>query len=198
MTEEEKNRLLQKYKDVPTSELIKRILILTGKYVLAFILHIVILILKGIIWCCKKCNQGFNALVDFWNSSDTQEKKTKVIALIRKGCRTFAEWCAIAWAYTKKYSVIGAKAAWKYLCIGCRLALKYFLLTILAIWRGILWTLVTTKDLIIHSKPTFIRLGKAIKQGFIDFGHWTVRVYRGMRLRRIRRKRAWQNFRRTK
>jgi len=198
MTEEEKEKIRDKYKTRSTGELIGQILVLTGKLIIVMIKHVFILAMKGLLWCLEKCADGWDSLVLFWNSSDTQEKKRKFVEKIKNGTITFGEWCKIAFAFTMKYTVIGAKLFWKYTCIGCRLFVKYLLLTLIAIWHGILWTLRTIKDLIIHSKPTFIRLGKSIKQGCINFGHWIVRVHRGFKLRRIRRKRAWKHFRRTK
>jgi len=198
MTEEEKQRLREKYKDKTTSEIIGRLIYLTGKLIMVLLKQAFVSIAKGLLWCYERCEDGWYALVDFWNSSDTQEKKRKIIAKTKSGAITFGEWCKIAFAFVIKYSVIGAKLFWKYTCKGCRLFFKYSILTLLGIWHGIIWTLTTIKDLIIHSKPTFIRLGKSIKQGSIDFWHWVVRTYRGIRLRRIRRKRAWAHFRRTK
>lgn len=195
MTDEERR---QKYRDTPTSELLKQLFIVLGQLIIACIQWALRQVLKGIVWCIKKIVEGCEALVDFWNSSDTQEKKKKLIAATKKGIHTFGCWCVIAWNWTKKYSAIGAKLAWKYTVKGSKLFIKYLGITILAIWAGTIWTITTIKDLIIHSKPTFIRLGKDIRQGSINLWHWAKRMVRGIRLRHIRRKRAWKNFRRTK
>ena len=195
MTEEE---LREKYKDVSTGELIKRIFVLLGKLIVAILVFAFRKVVKGIAWCLKKCVDGWEALVTFWNSSDTQEKKRKVIAATKRGAKTFGRWCIAAWEWLKKYTIIGAKAAWKYTVKGCKLFVKYSIITAIAIWEGFLWTLKTLKDLVIHSKPTFIKIGKAIHQGAIDFWHWQKRARRGMRLSHLRRKRAWLHFRRTK
>lgn len=195
MTDEE---LREKYKDVPTSQLLKRLLQLCGLLIIEVAKYLFVNFLKGIIWCWERIIDAGHELNDYWHSNDTQEKKKKTIEALNHMGRKAAEWCGIAWFFTKKYTIIGAKEGWKYTKIGCKLFVKYLLISLVAIWHGIIWTIYTIKDLIIHSKPTFIRLGKSIKQGSIDFWHWTVRVCRGIKLRHIRRKRAWQHFRRTK
>lgn len=195
MTDDE---IREKYKDVPSSQLIKRLFVLLFKLIIVCIQHFLALIIHGIVWCCHRCKQGLVALKVFWNSSNTIDKRRKIAEAIKNGFRTFIKSCIITWKAIKKYTIIGAKATWKYTCKACRLFVKYFLLTMIAIWHAIIWSIHTTKDLIVHSKPTFIRLGHNIKQGTIDFWHLLKRTGRGIKLRRIRRKRAWLHFRRTK
>lgn len=195
MTDEE---IREKYKDIPTSKIIKRLFVLLGKLIIAIICQGLRYILKGIVWCVERCGDGVKALKDFWQSSDTQEKKKKILTSIKSGSITFWQWCCIAFAWTKKYTIIGAKLAWKYTVIGAKLFIKYSIIACIRLWKGFLWTIQTIKDLIIHSKPTFIRLGKSIKNGCISLWHFLVRVARGIKLGHIRRRRAWQHFRRTK
>lgn len=202
MTEEERNRKKAEYAEMPASELVLKLIVLLWKILISCIIKLFIwiikLIAKGFRSCFDLCMKGWNELVRFWNLSDTQEKKKRIIDATKRTCRVLAEYGKKAWTLTRTYTVVGAKYAWKYTCIGSRLFVKYVLIAVIAFWHGLLWTLHTTKDLIIHSKPTFIRLGKNIKQGVINLWHWCVNVRRGMKLRRIRRKRAWQHFRRTK
>lgn len=197
MTEEEKQRIKESYKDVPSGELVLKIVSLIGKLIILVLKHCVSLFFRGVIWCMERCVDGWHSLVRFWQSNDTQEKKARIIAATKHGWEKFVEWCIVAWNYTRKYSVIGAKLAWKYICIGSKLFVKYLLITLAGIWYGILWTLRTCKELIIHSKPTFIRLGKGFKRKSIEFWHWLVRVCRGIKLGHIRRARAWKEFRRN-
>lgn len=196
MTEEE-NRLPDKYQNMSMGQLLKCLLVLLGKYIAKFLRYALKKFFKGVLWCMDRIGDGCIAVKDFWFSDDTQEKKRKVIAWTKHSARVTKIWCQKSWAWTKKYTVIGCKQTWKYTCKGCKLFVKYLIITLIAIWEGIKWTLRTIKDLIIHSKPTFIRLGKSIKQGSIDFWHWLIRVCRGIKLRHIRRRRAWQEFRRT-
>lgn len=196
MTEQEK-KYNDKYQNMPTGQIIKNIFILLGKLIVACLKYALKKFLKGIIWCIEKLGDGYLAIKDFWFSDNTQEKKRKVVAWIKQSANSTKKWLGKAGAWIKKYTVIGAKQTWKYTCIGCRLFIKYFIITIIGIYHGILWTLRTIKDLIIHSKPTFIRLGKSIKQGSIDFWHWLIRAGRGIKLGHIRRRRAWNEFRRT-
>lgn len=192
------NELRNKFKNKSTGELLKALSILILKYVIVFILRIVLQLIKGAVWCWKFCGHCINETREFWNSNDTQEKKRKFRIIVRASAKKFVRWCKIAWAFSKKYTCIGGALFWKYTCIGTRALIKYSFVFLLGIVHGTIWLVCTIKDLIIHSKPTFIRLGKSIKKGCIEFGHWTIRTYRGCKLRRIRRKRAWQHFRRTK
>lgn len=196
MTEEEKQRIKESYKDIPSSELILKIISLVGKLIVVVLKHCLSLFLKGVIWCIERCIDGWHSLVRFWQSNDTQEKKARLIAATKRGWGKCVEWSIVAWNYTSKYSVIGAKYAWKYICIGAKLFVKYLFITLAGIWHGILWTLKTCKDLIIHSKPTFIRLGKGIKRKSIDLWHWLIGACRAIKLGHIRRRRAWKEFRR--
>lgn len=197
MTDEQKDFKKETYKETPISELLLTIVKLTGKFLVVVLKHLFKLILKTIVFIGEKCGEGIDAAIRFWRSNDTQEKKRRIIASCKKGGKKFLEYCSIAWQWTKRNSQIGAKLVWKYTVIGSKLFCKYLLMTIIAIWHGILWSGKTAKDLIIHSKPTFIRLGKNIKQGSIDFWHWLKRVGRGIRLRHIKRRRAWKEFRRN-
>lgn len=197
MTDKEKEDNKSSLDAKSISALIKEVFSLLIKLLIVSFKHLMKFILKSIVWCLEKCGEGFDALKEFWFSSDTQEKKKKIIASCKQGAITFGEWCVIAWNWVKKYTVIGAKASWKFLCKASKLFVKYLLITLVGIWHGILWLIKTIKDLIIHSKPTFIRLGKDIKHGSIAFWHWLKRVGRGIKLGHIRRRRAWKEFRRT-
>lgn len=179
-------------------QLMLRVLKLTGMLIYACMVYAMRCIIKGLAWCTMKCIDGFNSLVEFWNSSDTQEKKKRIIAATKRGLKAFAEMCLKAWKWTKAHTIIGAKFAWKYTVIGSKLFVKYFVLSCIGIWKGTIWTIKTLKDLIVNSKPTFIRLGKDIKNGVIAFWKWLIRVCRATKLGYLRRKRAWQHFRRTK
>ena len=192
------NDFQDKFNNASTGELIKQIFILLGRLVLAILKRALATILKCIIWCIDKIVEGWHKLIIFWNSSDTQEKRRRIIAAIKQGAHNFVKLSKKIWAWTKKYTIIGAKLTWKYTRLGCKYFVKYLFITIIAIWNGILWTIRTTKDLIIHSKPTFIRLWNDIKKGSKDFWRWVVRTYRCIKLGHIRRRRAWQHFRRTK
>lgn len=195
MTDDE---IRNKYKDVPTSKLIMRVFVLVGKLIFYFIKHLFVQMLKGIVWCIDKSIDLVNDFIVFWNSGSTQDKIKRFKANTKANFNALVKGCTIVCQFICKYTVIGAKFLWKYLCIGVKLFVKYLIATVIGIWHLILWAVITIKDLIIHSKPTFIRLGKQIKKGSIDFWHWLKRVHRGNKLRRIRRKRAWQHFRRTK
>lgn len=195
MTEEERR---DKFKDVSTGGLIIRIFVLLGKLIVTFFKHLLYLVLKGVIWLIEWCEDYIHSCVKFWMSNSTQEKIRTIKANTRRNITIFLKVCAFIWAFVKKYTILGAKLLWRYLCIGARQFIKYSIITAVGIWHFILWLVITLKDLIIHSKPTFIRLGKATKKGAIDFWHRLKQANRGRKLRRIRRKRAWQCFRREK
>lgn len=197
MTENEKDKHKRSLDSESLGALCKDVLSGLCKLIIVFLKHLLKLILKGIVWCIEKCGEGIDAFKVFWSSSDTQEKRRKIAAACKTGMKKFGEGCVAAWKWTKKYTVIGAIATWNFICKASKLFVKYLLITLVGIWHGILWTIKTIKDLIIHSKPTFIRLGKSIKQGSIDFWHWLKRVGRGIKLGHIRRRRAWKEFRRT-
>lgn len=124
----------------------------------------------------KKCIEAARV---WWNDKSTQEK-------VRSIRRKTAVYSKLAWKWTKKT----CRKAWKLTGHACRLALKYTILAVIAVCRGIAWTARTLVQLIIHMKPTVIRLREA----------WAVRrklMARGRKLKKIRRRRRREAFRRN-
>ena len=131
---------------------------------------------------CKLC---VKATIEWWNDKDTQEKIRSIRKKIKRGCQIALQYTKTGCKHLWRWTVAGSKAAWKYSIIAAKLT-----------WVGIVWLCVNLVQLIIHMKPTLIRMGKAIKQGFRQSVAAMKRMRRGMKLSGIRRRRRYQEFKR--
>lgn len=188
MTDDE---LREKYKNVPTSQMIKRIFVLLGQLIVLFLKHILSMILDVCEMCYAKWECAVHDAKVFWLSTETQNKKRNVIENVKDFFEKTGLFFYLCGKLIVKLTSKGLKYLAKHIVKGCRLIARWLKIGAIAAWAGIIWTLKTIKDLIIHSKPTFVRLGKSAKQVFFDFCRWTVRVGRGMKLRHLRRKKRW-------
>ena len=143
-------------------------------------------VLKGVLWLIKVCEEGCERLNVWWHDTDTQEKVAKAKAWTRMAVRTLGRWCVIAGKATVKGIAVGSVMAWRGICIATKATVKGIIIAIRAIVRGI-----------IHLRPTVKRLCHLTVVGAKATWAWMKRCGRGMKLFRIRRRRAYQQFRRN-
>jgi hypothetical protein len=163
-------------------ELLRLLLVLLWR----FLLWLIRRLLKGVLWCMETAEEGWESLVAWWHDNDTQEKVAKTKAWLKMATRKLARWSVIAAKATCKGIKIGASASWR----GLVIAIK-------ATGRGIVVGTKATIQGIIHLRPTVKRIGQLTVQGFKATLAWIRRCRRGAKLSRIRRKRAYQAFRRN-
>lgn len=163
-------------------ELLRLLLVLIWR----FIVWLFKKILKGILWLLETIQDGWERLDEWWHDNSTQEKVAKTKAWLKMAVKTFGRWCVIAAHATAKGTVIGAKATWK----GLKIATK-------ATIKGITIAIKATIEGIIHLRPTIKKIGQGIVKGAKATVAWMKRCRRGMKLSRIRRKRAYQAFKRN-
>lgn len=178
MTEQERKQLkeLYGYDRLTLPQLFLELAKLIFLLVYSVLRKIVLIIWRLMVLLFELTVEGLQWLRDWWNDNDTQEKVAKIKEAIKHGCIVFAHWCVIAAKATGKGIV---KAS-------------------VATWHGIVYAAKATVEGIIHLKPTVIRAGELIVLGTKATIAWFVRVGRGIKLFHIRRKRAYQRFRRNK
>ncbi|MBQ6965428.1 MAG: hypothetical protein IJP82_07035 [Bacteroidaceae bacterium] len=186
MTEEEYHYDKEDYSGKTALQLIRELLRLLLVLLWKMLLWLIRKFLKGVLWCMKTAEKGWTHLDNWWHDNDTQEKVAKTKAWLKMAAQTFGRWCVIAGKATLKGLKIGSIATWK----GLKIAIK-------ATGRGIIIGIRATIQGIIHLRPTIKRIGNLIVQGAIATWAWMKRCQRGMKLSRIRRKRAYQEFRRN-
>lgn len=124
--------------------------------------------------------------IEWWNDKSTQEKVSEIKRKTRIGAQK-------SWKYTKIYATRFAR-----FCVKVLTHLRHYsILAGKAIIAAVIWTAVNTVQLIIHMRPTVIRMWNATKHGAKAFAAWTKRVRRGTRLRKLRRKRRYAEFKRN-
>lgn len=142
--------------------------------------------LKGVLWLIQVCEDGCKRLNNWWHDNNTQEKVAKTKAWTRMAMRTLGRWCVIAGKATVKGIAVGSAMAWEGIKIAAKATIKGLIIAIRATVRGI-----------IHLRPTIKKIGRLIVEGAKATQAWMKRCGRGMKLARIRRKRAYQRFRRN-
>ena len=142
--------------------------------------------LKGVLWLIQVCEDGCKRLNNWWHDNNTQEKVAKIKAWLSRAIRTFGRWCVTACKATVKGIAIGSVMAWKGIKIATKATAKGIVIATKATVRGI-----------IHLRPTIKKIGRLIVQGAKATWAWMKRCRRGMKLARIKRKRAYQHFRRN-
>lgn len=163
-------------------ELLRLILVLLWKILLWLIRKF----LKGVLWCIRTGEKGWDRLNAWWHDNNTQEKVAKTKAWLKMATRKAGEWGIIASKAILKGIAFGAKATWH----GIKVAIR-------ATYRGIIIGIKATVQGIIHMRPTIKKIGQLIVKGAKGFGAWLKRCRRGMKLSRIRQKRAYEAFRRN-
>ena len=163
-------------------ELLRLILVLIWR----FLVWVFKKILKGILWLMEATEDGWERLDNWWHDNSTQEKVTKTKAWCKMAVRTFGHWCVVGAKATVHGIVVSAKVTWKGLKAGAK-----------ATGKGIVAAIRATIQGIIHLRPTIKHMGQSIVQGAKAFVAWLKRCRRGMKLRSIRRKRAYQEFKRN-
>ena len=185
MSEEERLNEKEEYSGKSALQLVRELLRLILVLIWRFLVWLFKRLLKGVLWCMQAAETGWKRLNDWWHDNDTQEKVAKLKAWVKKSAKTFGNWCLIAAKATWKGIKIGAKATWEGLKIGAK-----------ATARGIVIGIKATIQGIIHLRSTLKKLGKLMVRGAHATAAWMKRCKRGMKLLRIRRKRAYQEFKR--
>lgn len=178
MTEQERKQLKEQYgyDRLTLPQLFLELAKLIFLLVYSVLRKIVLIIWRLTVLLFELTVDGLVYLRDWWNDNDTQEKVAKIRATIKHGCIVFAHWC-----------VIGAKATGRGIKTGA-----------IATWHGMVIAAKATVEGIIHLKPTVIKIGKSIAKGTRATIAWFIAIGRAFKLFHIRRKRAYQRFRRTK
>lgn len=186
MTDEERRQRQDEYSGRSAMQLCREMLRLLCVLLWRILLWCLRKIVKGLLWFIQVCEDGCERLNNWWHDNDTQEKVAKTKAWVRMAMRTFGRWCVIAGKTTLRGIAVGAVMAWKGIGIAFRATVRGLLLGIRATIRGI-----------IHLRPTVKKIGGLIVQGAKDTWAWMKRCRRWMKLFHIRRKRAYQRFRRN-
>ncbi len=174
MAEDEIQNEKDEFSGKSASQLTRELLRLIFVLIWRFLVWVFKRILKGILWCMQAIEEGSKRLNDWWHDTNTQQKVAKIKATLIQVINTAGDWCVKAVKVAGHGIKVAAKATGKGIVIGAK-----------ATWNGI-----------IHLGPTIKKLGRLIVQGY----HATIaglkRWRRGMKLSRIRRKRAYQEFQR--
>jgi hypothetical protein len=141
----------------------------------AILKRIVRIIYKSVRFSVAFVKLCVKSAVEWWQDKSTQEK----VRFLRLKLR---QWCRLTWKYVK----IGCRKLAEWTVKGCKGAVKYSVVAAKLLWKGTVWLCVNFVQLILHTKPMLIRMGKGLK-----------RMRRGMKLRNIRRKRKYEAFKRN-
>ncbi len=176
----------EEYTGKSALQLLRELLRLVFVLIWRFLVWVFKKILKGVLWAMEAIEAGWERLNDWWHDNSTQEKVAKTKAWCRMAVKTFGHWCVVGAKATGRGIAVGAKATWKGLIVGAK-----------ATGKGIVAAIRATIQGIIHLRPTIKRIGQSIVQSAKAFVAWLKRCRRGMKLRSIRRKRAYQTFKRN-
>lgn len=186
MIEEEKPKVQEEYSGKSALQLVRELLRLICVLIWKFLIWLFKKFLKGILWCMQTMERGWKRLNDWWNDNNTQEKVAKTKAWTKRALKTMGRGCVIAIKATGKGIVIALKATWH----GLKVAAK-------ATGKGLVAGTKATIQGIIHLRPTIKKIGNLIVQSAKATADWLKRCRRGMKLSRIRRRRAYQEFKRN-
>lgn len=123
---------------------------------------------------------GLHAIRVWWFDKNTQEKIRSILLRIRKYIRLCIKWTVIGLATLFRWT----KKALRFII---RKTIKYILLFFIYLWKGSRWLAINLFNLIVHMKPTIIRM-------MASFREWRKRVARGRRLSKIRKQRRHEEF----
>ncbi|MCH5176102.1 MAG: hypothetical protein J1F40_09460 [Prevotellaceae bacterium] len=186
MTDEERRQGQDEYSNRSVLQLCRELLRLLLVLLWRMLLWCIRKFLKGVLWLIQACEDGCSRLNIWWHDNNTQEKVAKTKAWLRMATKTFGRWCVIAWKATIKGIVIGSVMTWKGIKIATQATIRGLIIAIRATVRGI-----------IHLRPTIKKICRMTVQGAKATWAWMKRCRRGMKLSHIRRKRAFQRFRRN-
>lgn len=186
MTNEEKRYKREDYSGRSFMQLARELLRLLLLLIWKFLFWLIKKFLKGVLWCIQTAENGWERLNDWWHDNDTQAKVAKTRAWLRFAARTLGKWCVLAGKHLWRGTILCGTIAWKGIKIAAR-----------ATWRGAIVAIRATVEGIIHLRPTLKRLAQLTVAGGKATWAWVKRCRRGMRLSHIRRKRAYERFRRN-
>lgn len=186
MSEEDKPNIQEDYSEKSVSRLTRELLKLIAVLIWRCLVWLVKRFLKGLLWCMLTAEKGWDRFNDWWHDNNTQEKVAKIKAWLKKAAKNIGRWSVIAGKATLKGIAVGAKATWHGLKVASKATVKGIIIGIKATIQGI-----------IHLRPTIKKLGHLIVCGAKATVAWMKRCRRGMKLSHIRRKRAYQEFRRN-
>lgn len=186
MTEEERKDAYEYYSKQSFKRLIFEFFRLSLLLVWRVILQGVKLLVKSLLYLIESAQKGCQRLIEWWNDNDTQDKIAEIKATLKRWIRIFGSWCVIAAKATLSGLTIAAVATGHGIVIGTK-----------ATGRGIIVGTKATIQGIIHLKPTIIKIGELTLRGCKAFVAWLKRCGRGIKLSHIRRKRAYQQFKRN-
>lgn len=127
-----------------------------------------------------------DSTIEWWRDKSTQEKVRAIRLKTRR-------WCQLAW----HYFCIGCKKFWRGTVIFSKTFVKYTKIAAKLTWLGLVWLCVNFVQLIIHTKPVLIRLGKWLKTSYRQAIVKLRLMRRGIRLSNIKRRRRYQAFKRN-
>lgn len=186
MTEEDKQNIQHEYNGKSASQLLHELCRLMLVLVWRFIVWLVKKFLKGLLWCIRAIDNGLTRLKTWWNDNDTQEKKAKIIAWLKRATRKAAELSITAGKLALKGFIIGLKYTGK----GLKIALKYTII-------GIVASIKATIKGIIHLRTTLKRLRRLASVTKRTLERWTKKQKRQTKLHKIKRQRAYRDFKRN-
>lgn len=186
MTDAERQQRQDEYSGRSAMQLCREILRLFLVLLWRVLLWCIRKFLKGVLWLILICEDACKRLNKWWNNNNTQEKVAKTKAWMRMAVQTLGRWCVIAFKASLRGIAAGSVMAWK----GIKIAAK-------AMLRGIVTAIIATIKGIIHLRSTIKKIGKLTVRGAKATWAWMKRCRRGIKLSNIRRKRAYQRFRRN-
>lgn len=186
MTDDERQQKQDEFSSRSAMQLCREILKLLFVLLWRMLLWCIRKFLKGVLWFIQACEDGCERLNIWWHDNNTQEKVSKIKAWLHTAIQTFGRWCVIAGKATAKGIAIGAVMLWKGIIIATKATIQGLFIATKATIRGI-----------IHLRPTIKKICHLTVQGAKATWAWMKRCRRGMKLFHIRRKRAYQRFRRN-
>ena len=186
MTEEEIEKRQEEYSGKSALQLIRELLRLIVVLIWRFLVWLFKRFLKGVLWCMQAIEEGGKRLSGWWNDNNTQEKVAKTKAWLKMAAQTIGRWCVVGAKATAKGLTIGAKATGHGLVVAAKATAKGIVIGTKATIQGI-----------IHLGPTIKKIGQGIVKSAKAFVTWMKRCRRRIKLSNIRKKRAYEAFRRN-
>lgn len=186
MTEDDRHNSQHEYNGKSASQLMHELCHLMLVLAWRFIIWIVRKVAKGLLWCIKAIEKGLERLRIWWNDHDTQEKKAKVIAWTKWAARKTGEYAIIAGKYALRGIVVGLVYAGKGLKMAAKATAKGLVVGAKAAVQGIL-----------HMRTTMKRLKRLAAVAWRAIKRWNEKRKRNALCKKIRRRRAYEEFRRN-
>ena len=186
MTEEELHNGHEEYSGKSAVELIRELLKLLLVLLWRFLIWLIKKFLKGVLWCMQTAEKGWDRLNDWWHDNNTQEKVAKIKAWLKRAAKILGQWCIKAGKATIKGLKIGLAATGRGLVIAAK-----------ATGKGLVVGVAATIQGIIHLRSTLKTIGRLAVAGFWATIAGLKRCRRSIKLSHIRRKRAYEAFKRN-